>query len=413
MLFELNLSVVLAHSAVFFSKEFHSPNGIVDDARNGGDAPAPSGGESTSQMLGGYEVGLPGFSRVANAQILPNELAQLEAAQSVAPGWAELARNIYAQYGPQMNQLGSDIAAQNAMSQAKSDAAIYAGPGKDIAASALEVAKLNDPEYYATRQAISEKLPELLTGKLTAGEEEAMSRGIARDNTDMGTAGRQSTLQAARNATLYGGAVRDRMTDALQLATGALPTFKSGVDTGAQVLGRPTSTNTGDSRVPQFGQGQLGQQSGQLSNNLLGQVGENERNRMNINANRRDTLDRFNQTAVAQSSAVGNVMGGMGGGCCFVFLEAYNGSLPAHVRICRDALETVESRKGYVKLSSMLVPLMRKYALISAAVNQLMVRPLTSYGEYLVGKCSKYSAADKAIFNFWFNVWTLTGRMVS
>lgn len=261
----------------------------------GGDAPAPTTGESTAQMLYGYQQGLPGISQVANEQILPNELAQLNAAKAVSPGWADLTSQIYSQYAPGLNKVGADINAANAMSQAQSDANILKGPGRDIAAQSLEVAKINDPEYYATRAAMAKQLPDLLTGKLTGGEEEAIQRGIDRQNVNMGVGDRQSTAQLASNASQYGGAVHDRMTQALSLATNALPTFKSGVDTGAQVLGRPTTANSGAAQFNTPQQGQLGGQQSQLSNSLLGQIGDTQRTAMGINANRRDALDRSSQ----------------------------------------------------------------------------------------------------------------------
>lgn len=265
----------------------------------GGDPPASSQGtgESTRDFLSAMSEGLPGYSKVSNAQILPNELAQLSGAQQVAPGYAALMNQLFSAYGPSLNKTGSDIAASNAMAQANSDKAIYAGPGKDIARSALDVAKITDPEYYKTREILGNRLGEMMQPGLTGGEETAISRGVAKDNVNSGVGERQSVAQQASNATRYGGAERDRMTQALSLATGALPTLKSGTDIGAQTVGRPTAANAGAGMLPGQQQGQIGNQAMANTQGLLNQVGGITQTAMGINANRRDTLDRVVQTA--------------------------------------------------------------------------------------------------------------------
>lgn len=375
----------------------------------GGDPPSPTANESTQAMLNAYTTGLPEYYQMSNKQMLPNELATLSATQAVSPAYAALADQLYKAYGPSINKTGSDIASQNAMAQAQSDAAIYKGPGQDIARSALDVAKITDPEYYKTRETLGNRLGEMMQPGLTGGEETAISRGVARDNVNSGVGERQSIAQQASNATRYGGAERDRMTQALSLATGALPTLKSGTDVGSQTVGRPTTTNAGDSRLPGAATN-VGASTVQQNQNFLNNIAGFQNTAMGVNAQRRDTLDRFNQTAEAQSSSVGNVAGA-GKGCCFIFLEIHNGSLPWWVRTCRDAFITEDSRRGYNWMSSWLVPMMKKNKKIRSLVNATMVSPLTEYGGCIF-KQNTTGHRYKLLFKTWFFIWTILGRMV-
>jgi hypothetical protein len=98
-----------------------------------------------------------------------------------------------------------------------------------------------------------------------------------------------------------------------------------------------------------------------------------------------------------------------GGRCCFIFLEATNGNLPESVRLARDEFLTVENQRGYYKLSEVLVPLMRKSAAIKTAVNWLMVKPMTAWGNWYYGQ-SKYGKAFYPIVRFWFFVFSYLGQ---
>jgi len=111
-----------------------------------------------------------------------------------------------------------------------------------------------------------------------------------------------------------------------------------------------------------------------------------------------------------QSSTATN----FGGGCCFIFLEAYNGVLPTFVRRYRDehAAESTARRVGYVAMAKWLVPAMRVSKMVSWLVNALMVTPLTRFAGWHYGvdgyKSYKYLGLVK---DAWFGVWTFIGKL--
>ena len=105
----------------------------------------------------------------------------------------------------------------------------------------------------------------------------------------------------------------------------------------------------------------------------------------------------------------------IGGGfniCCFIFLEAYYGEMPWFVRACRDefAPESSARRRGYIRMSRWLVPLMRVSGLARRVTNRLLIQPLTRWGSWYVGMREKENRTDRWLKNFWFKVWELYGH---
>jgi len=97
------------------------------------------------------------------------------------------------------------------------------------------------------------------------------------------------------------------------------------------------------------------------------------------------------------------------GGCCFIFLEAYDGHLPWVVRAYRDQHMTDQNRRGYYRLADKLVPLMRKSKVIKHLVRFLMTRPMTFYGRYFY-KLNPWGVLGAPITAFWLLVFNWLGR---
>ena len=127
----------------------------------------------------------------------------------------------------------------------------------------------------------------------------------------------------------------------------------------------------------------------------------------------------------ATISAVGTVIGAVilaavawyaapvawiGSACCFMFLEARygNGVLDRVVRRYRDEMMTDKNRRGYYKLSEVLVPMMRKYKIVKFAVRVFMTDPLVSYGKYYYGE-GKVGIIFKPIHDFWMATFNYLG----
>jgi hypothetical protein len=97
------------------------------------------------------------------------------------------------------------------------------------------------------------------------------------------------------------------------------------------------------------------------------------------------------------------------GGCCFIFLEAYDGRLPWVVRAYRDQHMTSRNRRGYYRLADKLVPLMRKSKIVKHLVRFLMTKPMTFYGKYFY-KLNPWGVLAAPITAFWLCVFDLMGR---
>lgn len=98
-----------------------------------------------------------------------------------------------------------------------------------------------------------------------------------------------------------------------------------------------------------------------------------------------------------------------GGGCCFIFLEATNGNLPESVRLARDEFLTIEKQRGYYKLSEVLVPLMRRYSSVKTAVNWLMVKPMTAWGNWYYNRI-RIGFVFYPVVKFWFSIFAFLGQ---
>ena len=96
--------------------------------------------------------------------------------------------------------------------------------------------------------------------------------------------------------------------------------------------------------------------------------------------------------------------------CCFIMLEARygDGTMDDVVRRFRDEKMTTRNKRGYYKLASVLVPLMREYKMIHWLVRKLFADPLVCYGKYYYGK-NRHGWLFKGVKNFWMKALDLIG----
>lgn len=273
----------------------------------GGDAPAIPPGESTQEMLSAYVKAFPELLNVTNAGAVPAAQSQLAASQAVSPGLAKLQDELYAAYGPSLARTANTISNEQAMNQAGSDLAVLKGPGGELISQARAVQQQEDPEFYKTRSAVSDKLGGLfdsidLSGKLSGGEREELTRAVNRGNQSRGIAANPSQTAVVENAMTFGNAgyqrksaAQDKLGQALSIGTGFLPASRTGVDAFQVGTGRSSGMNAGDSKFTGVDTS-LGSGAQGLGTSLLGQIGGLTQQRNDINANRRDSLDRFNQS---------------------------------------------------------------------------------------------------------------------
>lgn len=279
-----------------------------------GDPPAQSAQESTAAMLEAYRTGLPGLMATVNSEMLPNELAQLAAAQSVSPAYSKLQADIYDTVGRQLNKTGTDIANQNQMNSAQNDLAVSKAVGGDLLKQSVENQRIADPEYYKNRALLGDNLASMLSagGNLTEGEMAQIERGNNRMNYNSGNSLGGSASIAAKGAMQFGNASTNKFMQGLQMATQALPTLRSGMDANLIATGKTGSPNSGDSKFTGAKQS-AGEGVQSYANNLLSQTGENQRTGMNINAQRRSGFEKSLGFATDMLGSAGSFVGGIRG----------------------------------------------------------------------------------------------------
>lgn len=100
--------------------------------------------------------------------------------------------------------------------------------------------------------------------------------------------------------------------------------------------------------------------------------------------------------------------------CCFIFLEALNGELPPYVRRGRDEFVRPRTRSGYTRMSTWLVPAMRRFSAVRHAVNVLMIKPIMFFGawHYKVPNETgrRFGWLCRPVFAGWRAVWHLLGK---
>lgn len=278
-----------------------------------GDDPAPATGESTEEMLSAYAKHFPELMKINAANILPTELAKLVAARETTPAYNQIQQAAYDAYGPLMADTANRIAASQAKSQAQTDLDILRGTGRDLVLAGTETQKIADPEYYETRGRVSGGLGRLfdsidLTGAPSGGETEEMNRAMAQENTRRGTHNVPSMSEALGNALTFGQAqtaredkAKGQLGAAIGLGTGFLPTAQSGVDAFKIATGKTSMPNAGDSKFQGVNQG-IGSETFGTGNSFMNNINQLRLQENDINANRRDILDRMNEVGHALGS---------------------------------------------------------------------------------------------------------------
>ena len=384
---DLNISLVLAHSVIFFSKEEHTakyPTIAFDYAQNCGGSPAPTTQESMNDVLKAYTSNLPQMIRAQSEAARQYEPEMQKLREEISPREQALNARLYEQFGPEFARIGSQIARQNAEAQAATDLGVVRGTGRDLVREAMRTQKEADPEAYRARELALQNL-EQLQGSLTdpnaglSGAERAeIDRSLARENFARGTGATPTATSTVSNAMAFGQAGEARkqqrqstIANAAQLAAGAVQPLSSRIDTFQLTTGRP-SVNQGEARTG--GAREVGQESNAMGMNLFGNASQMRQQENQINAQRKSALDQFTQVMSSLPS------------CCWTFAEAYYGweNIPDAVKVSRDLHYTPRIREGYRMMSRFLVPRMQRSNLWRAVVNALLIKPMTAHAEWYV-----------------------------
>lgn len=338
---------------------------------------------------------------------LPYAQALQNIASSIEPQQQALNYNMFSQYGPLLSQIGSQIQEQEAGANIGADIRNIQGGGRELLGEAISLDRMANPEFYAMREATGKGYTDLIGGmdpnKLSGSEMANVERGVNRLNARTGNINTGDATTTASNALTFDDrlqAKRDRFGQALSLFPGLSTASQSNINAYPIASGRgATQPNVG---TAQFQQGQFGQQTAQ---GLAQNIQEQGLFRQQLRGNQRPAADFGNQSF----QALGSAAGGMGGGCCFIFMAAYEGEeLPRYIRQCRDFYYNLHpsSAVGYKRMARWLVPMMHKSKLVMSAVKWSMIKPMSWYGQWLTGK-SKTGWLMKPIKSFWINTWRL------
>ena len=295
------------------------------------------------QDLMPYYIDAIGQNAPAAAQI------GVDVAKQTSPQYAELMLQLYNTYGPALNQIGNKVADINAQAQAQRDLNVMQGTGKDLLAETLAQSKMVDPEFYATRATTADSIAKLLasidpTGKLTGTERDEIAQGAARDAAARGTLFAPSQTDIIANAMRYGKAASEKaslnqstLANAINSASNFLPNSKTGFDPFQIATGRSATSNSGESKftgvsssnpIMDLSSSMFGNMTSLTNNSSTNQT-QKEIAQMNIDANKKDWLDKFSQfssAAGSMTSSMGNI--GMMAGMCWVAREVYGANNP-------------------------------------------------------------------------------------
>lgn len=262
-----------------------------------GDKQAPTANESTADIMQALTKFLPGYMEVANAQLLPQATAQLEAAQSISPAYQQLITDLYSQFAPQMAKAGAEVERINRTGAADTDLAILRGSGGELAKEGQRIDRILNPEYYASREAASAKLAELLGAiDIDAPNIEA-ERLVNQENVRSGNiSGPSNATNTVSNALSFGNERMKRVNalgQAIGVATNLIPATVGQFNPINTALNR-NSTNAGSNQFT--GVTNPGNQSYDAASGMFNNITQLKMQQNDINANRRDILDRMNET---------------------------------------------------------------------------------------------------------------------
>lgn len=262
----------------------------------------PAQNDSTPKQMAAFVRYLPRYLETIGANVGPYTQALTTARGSVAPQELALDESILSYFGPRFTELGLGLQRQGALGTAQNELDVLRGPGAELVAAGKQLEEYQDPEYFATRAAVSQKLIDLLSGqdpnRLTGAELANVERGLNRTNQRGGVADVPTSTGAIANAMTFGGALdakRNTLLNTINAIPQNLAAFKTGKDVFQVATGRPSQPNAG---MNQFNSGRagFGQDVAGLGSGLLGEVGQNTRQAQVLDSQRRDTLDRVNET---------------------------------------------------------------------------------------------------------------------
>lgn len=280
---------------------------------------AGSSGDNTQQMLEAYTALLPGLMKSTNSQQVPTAQAQLAATQATQPGYDALNLAETQKYALPLAKVGQDVTRSNALAGASTNLAQMQGAGGQLAREALSLSKETNPYYYQVMDAAAPQAAALANSVnlqgLSAGEQNAVERGLNRSAGGTGNLGLSNATNAVNNAMNFGGAFNSKLGvlgNALGSSMGVANTAQNtGFSPVNLALGQPNTSTMGNFGTGTFSNSNAGTQAANSSNVLnfgQGVLGNINQNQMNTSNN---AVTLAGQNKDMASSMFGSVMGAL------------------------------------------------------------------------------------------------------
>ena len=379
-----------------------------------GDSPPPNvpATQPVGDIMQAIIDHLPDYVKTVTGVAPSYEQAQADLQKTIQPQIAQSNADLYKNIGPQLAQTGSDIARQNALNQASTENAVLQGPGTQEVQTAQRLQQQVDPEFYSTRALAGSKFSDLLSSYdpngISGGDMAQVERGLNRQNAALGTGDTPTSTGNISNAFAYGDKLQQNKSN-LGAALSQVPAFlnasKSGTDVLQQAVGRSSSANPGQGQFMGYQQPNVGSATNNMAAGMMNSATSMQQAGLAFDAN----------TYTNQSQQISQLMPSIIP-CCFIFMQAYNGTLPWFIRHNRDMhyKYDINRGKGYKWMAKWLVPLIEKSEFVSNLVNEVMIIPLSKYGGWLTFE-EGYNHEDKSYrsyFDFWMNLWSFIGRRI-
>lgn len=271
-----------------------------------GDPSATPVGQSTAQQMQAYIQNLPALLQTTANSTLPVGQTTQNAQNVLSPQQQQLQSQLFSQYAPGLYNTGNTLNNITNTGGVANASNLLNGQGGQLVNQAISADQTANPEYYATRAATGSAINNLLgsinLNGLSGSERSEVERSLNQQNARGGNINVPSATNTVQNAMTYGSALqtkRNALSSAIQTATSFLPSSQSGVNSFAIGTGQSTAQNNpGQSQFLGIGDNANNASStnSSLGNSLLGGINSTANNAANIDANRRDALDRFNQT---------------------------------------------------------------------------------------------------------------------
>lgn len=246
---------------------------------------------------------LPGTLEAVRGTYGPQAAAEFDVAKEYTPKYAQLTYDTLSNEGRKLSELGRELSKEEQLGASQAELEVARGPGRELTAEALKQQEIIDPEFMASRRAVSDAISKSLSAidpnALTKGEEESVARGLGRVSSAV-----PSALQTALQAQIFGdrlAARRAEYNNAINTAGAQLQPMRSGL-TGFEIATRRTL-------MPNWAQNQYTgiQSPGVNTSNMFGSQYLN--NATNVQQQRMQKQTSVLDQVLKGTQAFGNVVG--------------------------------------------------------------------------------------------------------